>query len=232
MEKAIEVYHYKLETPLEINPESVQLLIVENTSAFFGFVSELDSMLNGGEGGFHFVCGGSEISPDCGVIVCDCFHFDLNDKKILNLLAKKLSAFCIGGEMQYDLNEVNAKTVGFLEKLFSGFPFLLGYTEPSVEDLLKCYGVRFEKTYETLTEKIICFINAMAELKGSKFFVFVNLKSLLSDSCLQALYKHCALEKVGLLLVESFKVRPLLKEERAVIITEDLCEILENYNKK
>lgn len=61
------------------------------------------------------------------------------------------------------------------------------------------------------------------------FFVFVNLKSVLSDEKLLQVYAHCRREQVGLLLIESGKQRPLLPNERAVIITEDLCEILENY---
>lgn len=48
---------------------------------------------------------------------------------------------------------------------------------------------------------------------------------------LQAIYSHCQSEQVGLLLVESSKIRPLLLCEKAVIITDDLCEILEKYNK-
>ena len=36
-------------------------------------------------------------------------------------------------------------------------------------------------------------------------------------------------EQVGLLLLESEKRRNLLSCEKAIIITEDLCEILENY---
>ncbi|MBQ3502162.1 MAG: hypothetical protein IJA72_00660, partial [Clostridia bacterium] len=62
------------------------------------------------------------------------------------------------------------------------------------------------------------------------FFVFVNLKSVLNDEKLLKIYVHCRLEQVGLVLIESCKKeRPLLPCEKAIIITEDLCEILENY---
>ena len=52
---------------------------------------------------------------------------------------------------------------------------------------------------------------------------------MLSDEKLLQVYAHCQREQVGLLLIENAKHRPLLSIERAVIITEDLCEILENY---
>ena len=56
-----------------------------------------------------------------------------------------------------------------------------------------------------------------------------NLKSVLSDEKLGQIYAHCRAEQVGLLLIEDGKRRKLLPCEKAVIITEDLCEILENY---
>ena len=108
-------------------------------------------------------------------------------------------------------------------------PFALSYTEPQPIDYLKAAGVKLEKQYDSLEEKIVCFINACIELKACEFFVFVHLKSVLSDEKLEMLYAHCRREQVGLLLVESNKQRSLLSQEKAVIITEDLCEILENY---
>ena len=58
----------------------------------------------------------------------------------------------------------------------------------------------------------------------------VNIKSVLSDDELKQLYYHCSLIKIGLFLIESQKIRNLLPCERATIITEDLCEIVEKYN--
>ena len=51
----------------------------------------------------------------------------------------------------------------------------------------------------------------------------------MDDEKLQQVYAHCQSEQVGLLLIENGKHRALLPNEKAVIITEDLCEILENY---
>ena len=57
----------------------------------------------------------------------------------------------------------------------------------------------------------------------------MNIKSVLSDEKLKQIYAHCQSEQVGLLLIEDGKRRKLLSCEKAVIITEDLCEIFENY---
>ena len=231
MNELATVYHTSLETPITISNESVQLLIIENPKEFYKFVNMFDRSMTGEESELNFLRDGKAISAEKeGCIICDPFHFDLNDKRVVNLLCKNLAELCRYGTTQFKLSEINTYIAQLFDELFESIPFSLTSDEITIEDLLKCLNVRFEKTYETLIEKIICFINALVELKRCKFFVFVNLKSVLSDDDLSSLYHHCALEKVGLLLIEHTKVRQLLNEEKAIIITEDLCEILERYD--
>ena len=114
--------------------------------------------------------------------------------------------------------------------IFQTVDFALDYSEICLEDLLKACNVKPLEIYQSFLEKIICYINIFTELKNIKFFVFIGIKDILSNEDLVALYKHCSLHKVGLLLLESYKKRELLPTERAIIITEDLCEIVENFN--
>ncbi len=225
------VYHTSLETPITISCEFVQLLIIENPHEFYKFVDMFDCSVGGDESELSFLRNGKPVSAEKeGCIICDPFHFDLNDKKVIGLLFKNLAETCRYGKEQFKLSSVNTGVGQLFAELFETLPFSLTYGELTIEELLKCANVRFEKTYDTLLEKIICYINALAELKHCNFFVFVNLKAVLCDDDLMSLYRHCALEKIGLLLIENSKVRPLLPEEKAIIITEDLCEILEHYD--
>lgn len=229
MKDKISLAHVHLETQLVISDEFVQLLIVENPGEFYAMVTDLDGQFNGREGQFVFSCDGGFIAPSkCGEMVSDLFHFGLNDKKILTLLHRRLESTALG-EMVEKYQTVNTCFVSMMEELSFSVPFAIDYSEPQPIDYLKAAGVRFEENYESLEEKIICYLNALIELKKCKFFIFVNLKSVLSDEKLSQLYAHCKAEQVGLLLIENAKIRPLLPCERAVIVTEDLCEILENY---
>ncbi len=230
MEEIVKIYHPSLETPLVLSPASVQVLVIEAPREFYRLTGMLDAQLGGGEGEFSFLRDEKPISAEReGTIVCDAFHFDLNEKKVINLLVKRLTELSREGTAQYALSKINGEIERFLFEIFSALPFSLTHDEFSAEDLFKGGNVRFEKTYDSLLEKTVCFINAMIALKGCRFFAFVNLKAVLGDEELRELYHHCEMEKVGLLLLESGKLRPLLPEERAIIITEDLCEILENY---
>lgn len=230
MKNSIKVAHVNIETELIISNDFIQMLVIENADEFFSEVIELDSRFNGEDGRFVFSVQNEIVAPDkLGVMICDPFHFDLNDKKIVNLLYKRLEKEALGDKCKF-FNDSTSNMVRLFEELAYTVPFQLSYEEPSPTAYFKAADLKFEKTYDTFEEKIICYINALIELKKCEFFVFVNLKSVLSDEKLLNIYKHCQNEKVGLLLVESSKLRSLLSCEKAIIITEDLCEILENYD--
>ncbi len=229
MKGEITVNHVHLETPLVINEQITQLLIVENPAEFYNVVCDLNNQLEGESGTFVFLREGQPILPSaCGAMVTNIFNFDLNDKKILNQLYKKMEGIALG-DCVSAFNELNAKTFAFITEISYQIPFSLDYNELQPSDYFKSAGVKLEKNYDSLEEKIVCYINALIELKKCEFFIFVNLKSVLNDEKLALIYSHCQKEQVGLLLVESCKQRPLKNNERAVIITEDLCEIVENY---
>ncbi len=232
MKSEIRIANVHLETKLVLSEEHVQLLIIESPNEFYSMVSELNSQLDGGEGRFVFSREGEIISPSkYGVMISDIFHFELTDKKITNLLYKKLENISINEKAQF-YHELCTKSIAFLEELSFCVPFSIEYDEPQPTDIFKISGLKLSAEYENLEERIICYMNALIELKNCEFFVFVNLKSVLDDEKLEKVYRHCQSEQVGLLLVESAKRRPLLPFEKAVIITEDLCEILENYEEE
>ena len=229
MKKEVQIAHVHLETQLTIMDEYVSLLIVESPNEFYNMVSDLDGQFDGKDGAFVCSIDGQIVTiAKYGAIVSDLFHFDLNDKKLLTLLYKRLEGVAFGDKL-VQFNALTAKTVEFLEEIAFTTPFALEYDEPQPSDYLKASGLKFAKVYDTFEEKLVCYINALIELKGCEFFVFVNLKSVLSDEKLQQIYAHCRREQVGLLLIEDSKRRQLISCEKAVIITEDLCEILENY---
>lgn len=230
MKNSIKIIHPHLETPLIVSEEFVQLLIIENPNEFYKTVSGLYNQFDGAEGEFIFLEDDKEIAAfNAGEVIINVFDFELNDKKLLNMLYKRLEKQSFEGGSYNLLDKANESIASLMYSVFQEFPFSLVFNELAPADLFKLAGVKFEKTYDTFLEKIICYINAVVSLKNNDFFVFVNLKSVLNDEELDLLYKHCSNEKIGLLLIESSKLRDYLEYEKAVVITADLCEILENY---
>ncbi len=226
----IEIVWAALETRLTLSADRPQLLIIENPHEFYRVVDMLATQFDGGEGEFVFLGNGERVAASkVGDFVLDVFHLDFNDKKVLGLLYKKLEKNYQTGAFICALNKINSEAGNFLEDLFFTTSLSLSYEEMQISDILKSYTVRVQKTYETFLEKLICYINLLVELKNIETVCFVNLKSVLNDKDLMQLYSHCQNENIAVLLIESAKIRPLLKLEKAIIITEDLCEIVENY---
>lgn len=225
----IKVVNAKIETPIFLSSERPHLLIIENPHEYYAAVTEMQRAIDGELSEFTFWESIAQLQPaKTGEMLQNCFCFDFADKKIIGLLYKKLQSNYLSGDYIIGLNGINAKIAVFLQNLFDTVDFSLDYSEISLEDLLKACNVKPAKVYDSFLEKLICYINIFIELKSIRFFVFVGLKDILSDEDLLSLYNHCSLQKVELLLLESSKKRSLLSCERAIIITDDLCEIVEN----
>ena len=219
----------KIETPFLLEPNSVSVLIVENPHEYYQTVYELIKASQGELSDFTFWQKEEQLSfSKMGDMVLNAFMLDLCDKKIISLVIKKLQNNYQTGDYIVKLNTINSHVGCFLQELCQTVDFSLDFQELSLEDLLKISGIKPAVTYQTLLEKIICYINLYVELKNTKLFVFIGLKDILTDEDLDLLYHHCALQKVCLWLIESTKKRPSLPQEKVVIITEDLCEIVEN----
>ena len=89
--------------------------------------------------------------------------------------------------------------------------------------------MKLEIEYESLLEKIICFLNVLCDLKNLRVFAFLNVKNFLSAEELKSLFYHCRCHDISLLLLESHATPESFPEERRIIITSDLCEIVENF---
>lgn len=221
----------QIETPIILTPDNPFLLCIENPNEFYRVVTELVSAFNGEKSEFTFWENDKQINADSvGEILTELFTFDLTDKKTVSLLHKKLQQNFSQSALLFEFEKVKAEAEKFLVAVCEEENFSLEYGEIQFDTLLKACAVKPEKTYDTLLEKIVCFINIYIELKGCYVFAFVGLKSVLDDEELKLLYKHCQLHKVSLLLIENSAHRALTDNERAIIITQDLCEIIENFN--
>ena len=225
----IRLSHINIETPIVLNPASPITLSVESPKEYYDIVGNLSAAFNGESSEFSFWEESSSVSPDkYGEIILSPFYFNATDKKIINLLYKKLQSNYNDSTFLIEFNEINAKIENFLYNLCSTVNFSLDHNCLSIEDMLKASSVKPAKTYDTLLEKLVCYINIFTELKSALFFVLVGFKEVLSNEELAQLFRHCELQKVSLLLIEGSSGKKALQNERRIIITEDLCEIVEN----
>jgi len=224
------IAHCEIETVFDVQKDVVNLLIVENPEKFTEYCFDLKMQFEGGEGNFALSRDGKTLSfQKTGIFFDNLFNLDFTDKKVSSLLVKKLEANFAGGDFLLQFNELTAKISEFMQNLTDTTDLPVSFTEPDLTTLLKMVGVAVSADSNSLAEQIICYLEIFIELKNVQIATFVNLKSFLNDEQLAYLYKFCAQKDVSLLLLESSKLRPLLSGEKAVVITDDLCELVENY---
>lgn len=225
----IRISHRNVETPIILETNNPMILSIENPNEFYRFTEELRKAFNGEESEFSFWINNDAFIPDKrGEILLSPFYFETSDKKIMSLLYKKLQKNFHDGDFLIEFNEINGKIEKFLLDLCSTVDFSVDYETLSIENILKTSCVKPTQEYDGLLEKIVNYVNIFCELKHIDFFVFVGITDVLSEIELLKLYKHCELQKVNLLILEHGKNKRTIENERKIIITEDLCELVEN----
>lgn len=225
----IRVSNIKIETPILLNTNSPFLLYIENPTEYCKTIQDLRGAFDGGESEFSFWEKDEMFSPEKkGEIILSPFFFELADKKIINLLHKRLNDEFLNGDNIIRFNEIIAKAENLFYNIFTAVDFSLEFEELQFANLLKVCSVKPTCEFETMLEKVIGYINAYIELKNVSFFVLVGIKTVLANAEIEQLYKHCALRKVELLIIESGSPKKIADNERVVIITDDLCEIVAN----
>lgn len=226
----ITLAHKHIESKMILKADSPLLLFAEDPREFYDLGNNLIAVAEGQESDFSLWDGEKPLeAASRTALMRDYFKIDFSDKKILNLLYKKLKSAFFEGAYMLPLNEINAGIGRLFEDLFSEVDYSLEYSEPNLDDLIKACAVKPAVQYESLLEAIVCYIDLFVRLKNVDAFLFIGLKQVLRDEDLAALYHHCELGKVSLFLLEHQKTRPILPSERAIILTDDLCEIVENF---
>lgn len=149
----IRISNKNIETPVFLETVSPFVLSVENSREYYRFANDLKNAFSGEESEFSFWKGDKCFSPDkYGDIILSPFYFDAADKKIINLLYKKLQSNFNDGAFITEFNTINARVENFLFDLCSTVDFSLEHDCLCLEDLLKSCSVKPAKTYDSLIE--------------------------------------------------------------------------------
>ena len=90
--------------------------------------------------------------------------------------------------------------------------------------IFKGNGIKLESLDDGLLENIVRYIKVVRLLLKKTVFVFVNLRSYLTDGQLDQLIREAAYQEVQILLVENV-MRDCVNGGKRCIIDSDKCEI-------
>ena len=219
--------HPFIENHIIFAENKINVLVVENQSLFVNMIEDIKNQLEQEEGEFV-------LSNQLGIIplrnnaelISNYFDLDFDSKKIQNKISAFLKETAYAEENYVKTNEIISMLQGYFYELLDSSEYPLKISnETDAAALIKMAGIKADISNGSLLEKLTDYILLMQDMQGIKLFVFVNLKTFLSERELQNFYSFLFYKKAQVLLLEN-TAREKLPEEVLHIIDQDMCEIL------
>lgn len=200
--------------------------IMESQEVFFAYVGELNNQIAGNEGKFVLSENNKELDlSKAADLLINPFLTEVNTRKILNKLYLELTERSREEQMYMKTVELFNHIQEYMLELEQQSSYILDFNrETDVSILLKALSVQYEVKETGYWERLIQYIKIMASAAGIKVFIFVNLRSYLSDAQMEELIKELEYQDVSGLFIEN-QQRSCLKGVKWYIIDKDQCEI-------
>ena len=191
--------------------------IIESPELFAGYLQELYGQCARCEGKFVLSQGIKELDISKYVeIITDPFAVELNGRKIINKLYAELNELSKDEMMYTKTLQLTQHIQEYLLDLESNTNHILQFNNEM--------DVKTEDSTEKFFERLVCYIKNAIEVLSVKVFVFINLRSYLTDNQMQELIQEITYQEVHALFIEN-QERTCLKGGIRYIIDKDGCEI-------
>ena len=200
--------------------------VLESPEYFSLYLQELFRQCENGEGGFVLSEGNQELDLSKHLeIIMNPFTVEMNSRKILNKLHLNLEKISREEQMYTKTLEFTAYIHEYLLQLEQQTDYILSFDDNlEMATLLKAVGVSHEEIEEDFFERLVRYVKISVEVLSTKIFVFVNIRSYLTDYQVQALVKEIQYQEAKIILMES-QEKGCLKGGMRYIIDRDGCEI-------
>lgn len=200
--------------------------IIESPEYFSEYLQELYWQYEKADGRFVLSQGDKilELSKYLEIIV-NPLAVEINSRKILSKLYINLEKISKEEQMYEKTLELTAYIHEYLMQLEQQTNYFLSFDASlEIPALLKAVGIKHEEMEEDFFERIIRYVKITVEILSIKVFVFVNIRSYLTDDQVQELIKEIRYQDAKILFMES-QERACLEGGMRYIIDRDGCEI-------
>ncbi len=202
----------------------VNSLIIENQRLFRDFVYDLYGLSWGNDGKTVLSV---DFSPAVfhkkAELITDFLSFDINSKTVISRVQSVLEKSAVSSENYLYTQKILADNENWLSEIGSALPFDTEVTKLSVSNLLKSFGVIVRDDSESLTEKLINYMEIIRELDSDKLFIFVGLRSYITDKEAESFFDTAVKHRYKIFLIDSSE-HNIIKNEKRTVIDKDLCE--------
>lgn len=210
-----------------LEENKVLQIIVEHPKAFYALLQDIFLSINNEQSNFLLTKNLETINlHKRAELLLDYLNIMANEKSVLTKLYTALSTAAEESQFVGGKTQIEAAIYAFVQELSNALDISIDFS-PLVDFklILKSIDIKIDQSFtDTLSEKIINFVKANLLLLKKDIFIFVNIKSFVSEEDLKQLYKYMFYNKLIVIDIESAE-RSRLGLEKTIIIDNDLCQI-------
>ena len=208
-----------------LEKEGCLMIVLENQRLLGEILTDFSQQLQGLDGRI-VLSRNNKILPiqKHAELLSQIIPFDINQKMLVNKANAQLQQIAVNGENYLKTNELLGIWEKYLLELSLGLTGDFSFTRISAESLIKAAGIEFADDYDNLGEKLLDYMNLVQSYDKEKLFIYVNLRSYLTDTEMEEFSEDVAVREMRVLLLESLE-RSAIKGVRQYIVDDDLCVI-------
>ncbi|MCH4228436.1 MAG: type II-A CRISPR-associated protein Csn2 [Bacilli bacterium] len=159
-------------------------------------------------------------------VISDLFNLSFDDKKIDNLLQRKLVSIYESSHKEEKLDHISDSVYDLFKEISQDLNIGITFREDlSIKDFIKILCPTINVEYTSKLEMFVEYLKLINEIKSIDVFIFLNLKSIFTKEDLQAFSLECQYHKFHIINLEPYRTPFSIESEVAKVIDSDLCEI-------
>lgn len=224
--------HPLLPAVIPVSGDMVSSVMIENPKILRNIIEELYAQVSGEDGDWQMTENFKSLLISKSVeLILTPFGLDFGQRKIMTKIYSDLEKLSVEPEWFERTTEFRMQTQAYLQDLLLQYSVALTWDDMiSTTALTKAANVQVDTEEMSCLDKILAYLRLFSELRLAKVFVFVNLKSFLTQEELLLLYREARLYKYALLCLENHQHDKIEDYEKILLLDEDLCEIINELN--
>lgn len=213
-----------IETVFSFDGRCINSLVVENQKLFLDIVTDMYEQSEGKNGKTVLSKNNQPVSFSKNAeFISNFVSFEINTKNVTAKVNNILERTAVEAENYVFTSEILSLNEKWVSEMSKVFPFDVEVTKLSVGNLLKSLGVTVCDDSESLGEKLLNYMEIIRDLEFDKLFVFVGLRSYLSDDEAEQFFDTVIKHGYFVFLIDPVEYE-LLSQEKRIIIDKQLCE--------
>lgn len=166
-----------------------------------------------------------DFDKDCDVIF-NPLRLDFNNKRAMTTLLKLLARTSMSEDFYMSTNDMKSKIVKYFGEIIDSenFEFEVLTDDFTMDAIAKAISIHIVGDEDDFVELLTDYVSMMSDLVSMKLFIFMNLRSLVSDDELLRFKHNLENHQINALLLEG-NAHPYIENIPRLTVDIDECEI-------